>query len=153
MIRVYKSKPQVEYFRKTDTSDNIRVGSAVMVDATGRLVLPNNDSDDRVIGVAAQDILVSADTNAYYSVELASEEVTWEADVDSDGGAAATDVGRFVALDTDADTTGAEVRSQVDVSDSGIPHFFITQVVSASLVRGKFGRTALRQPQGDAYDS
>jgi hypothetical protein len=152
-FKVYKGKPQINYFRKTDTTVRILNGSAVMLGATGRLLLPNNDSDDRVLGVSKADMPVGADTNAVYPVALASEDVTWEVDVDSDGGAAATDVGRFVALDTTADTTGSQIRSQVDVSDSGIPHFYITEVVSASLVRGKFGRTALRQPQGDAYDS
>src|SRR3990167_4150950 len=152
-FKVYKGKPQINYFRKTDTTVRMANGSAVMLGATGRLLLPNNDSDDRVLGVLMGNAFVGADTNGLFPVALASEDVTWEVDVDSDGGAAATDVGRFVAVDTTADTTLNEIRSQVDVSDSGIPHFYITEVVSATKVRGKFGRTALRQPQGDGYDS
>lgn len=153
MFKVYTGKPVVKHFRKTDTTIRVRSGSAVMLGATGRLLLPNNDSDDRVLGVALQNIHVDADTNALYAVALAGEDIVWEVDVDSDGGAVSSDVGRFVALDTTADTTGSEVRSQVDVSDSGIPHFMITEVLSGTKVRGIFGRTALRQPQGDAYDS
>src|SRR3990167_764159 len=137
-FKVYKGKPQINYFGKTDTTVRITNGSAVMLGATGKLLLPNNDSDDRVLGVSLADIPVTADTNGSFPVAFASEEVTWEVDVDSDGGAAATDVGRFVALDTTADTT-VNTRASVDVSDSGIPHFYITEVVSGTKVRGKFG--------------
>lgn len=148
-FRVYKGNPQVQYFKKADTTIRVNNGSAVQVGATGALLLPANDSDDRVFGVARRNVAL-ADSSDLVPVELASEEVTWEVETDSDAGAAATDVGRFVALDT-GDTTNP--RATVDISDSGIPHFLITEVVSASKVRGKFGRTVLRQPQGDAYDS
>lgn len=149
MFKLYKGTPQVNYFKKADTTIRIVNGGAVEVAATGALVNPLNDSDDRVIGVSRKTV-ATADSADLVPVELASEDVTWEVDTDSDGGAAATDIGRFVALDT-GDSTNP--NASVDISDSGIPHFFITAVVSATKVRGKFGRTALRQPQGDAYDS
>lgn len=148
-IKVYAGKPQVRYFKKGDTTLKISNGAAVDLRATGALTNVLNDSDDRVIGVARKTV-ATADSADMVPVQLASEDVIWEADVDSDGGAAATDVGRFVALDT-GDTTNW--GASVDISDSGIPHFQITEVVSATKVRGRFARTALRQPQGDAYDS
>ena len=147
-IKVYKGTPQVNYFTKGDTTIRIVDGAALTLSATGRLLNVLNDSDDRIIGVGRKTIAV-ADTGPV-PVMFPSESVTWEVDVDSDGGAASTDVGRFVALDT---TDTNSIGATVDISDSGIPAFYITEVVSATKVRGKFARTALRQPQGDAYDS
>lgn len=148
-FRVYKGKTQVNYFAKGDTTIRIVVGSAVKVGATGKLLNLANDSDDRIIGVS-QKLVATGDSADLVPVVMASEDVVFEVETDSDGGAAASDVGRFVAIDT-GDTTNP--NATVDISDSGIPHFMITEIVSATKVRGYFGRVALRQPQGDAYDS
>jgi hypothetical protein len=148
-FRVYRGKPIVAYFKKTDTTVNFVDGSAVMLNTSGALALPSNDSNDRILGVCQKNI-AAKDSDNNVPVILATEDVEWEVETDSDGGASSTDVGRFCALDT-GDTTNP--RATVDVSDSTIPHFLITQVVSATKVRGRFARTTLRKPATDRLDT
>lgn len=148
-FKVYRGKPIVVMSRKTDTTTRMIVGSAVQLNASGVLGLPANDSDDKVLGVV-QKLIATADTVNDVPVILATEDVEWEVETDSDGGATATDVGRYCAIDT-GDTTNP--RATVDVSDSDVPHFYIAQFVSATKVRGRFARTALRKPATHDLDT
>jgi len=148
-FRVYKGKPAVEYFTKGDTDLKIVDGSAVVINTSGQLGLPANDSDDKLIGVARKTI-ATTDSADEVPVLMASEDVVWEVETDSDGGATDTDVGRFCAIDT-GDTTNP--RATVDIDDSSVPHFLITQVVSSTKVRGRFARTTLRKPATHDLDT
>lgn len=143
MFRLYKGKPTVEYFtRPAADTHTLQVGSAVSLDTAGVIRHLNNDSDDQILGVSAK--LVASDVaGTGIPVLMAEENVVWEVETDSDGGASATDVGSMCAIDT-GDT--ARMNGTVDVSDRTIPMFLITEVVSATKVRGRFARTALRRP-------
>lgn len=148
-IKVYKGKPPVSYYTKGDTTIRIVDGSVVQLNTSGQLSLIANDSDDKILGVAHKTVALSSTDNDV-PVQLAVEDVEWEVTTDSDGGALATDVGRFAAFDT-GDTTNP--RATLDVNDSTVPHFLITQFVSATKVRGRFARTTLRKPATHDFDS
>lgn len=151
-FRVYQGKPTVVYKNRAGADTHaLEVGSAVAMDSivAGTITHLAGDSDDKIWGVA-QKAGAAGDTIADVPVLMAEESVTWEVETDSDGGAAASDVGTFCAIDTE-DT--ANMNATVDISDKAPAHFLITEVVSATRVRGRFGRTALRQPAGDALDS
>ena len=148
-FRVYKGKETIVYSRKTDTTTRFIEGSLVVLNTAGTLGLPANDSDDKIYGVCRKTILAK-DSDENVPVALASEDVEYEIDTDSDGGASSTDVGRYAAVDT-GDTTNP--RATLDVSDSDIPHVFITQFVSATKVRGRLARTSLRKPATHDFDT
>ena len=150
MFRVYRGKPSVEYFIRPGTDTHtLHNGSAVRFMTTGTIGHLENDSDDVIIGVARKAV-AAGDTDNNVPVQVAEEGVVWEVETDSDGGASATDVGRYCAIDT-----GDTVRNNatVDISDSVVAMFLITQVVSSTLVRGRFARTALRQPATHGLDT
>lgn len=149
MFKVYTGKPSVKYFGKGDTTIKILNGGVVRLLTTGKLGVLGNDSDDAILGVSAKTV-ATADSDDSVPVMIAEEGVEWEVETDSDGGASATDVGRFCAIDT-GDTTNP--NATVDISDSVIPAFFITSIVSATKVRGRLGRTALRKPSTHDLDT
>jgi hypothetical protein len=79
-------------------------------------------------------------------VEVPVEDfVEWEFDVDSDGGLADSDVGRYCAVDT---TGGASVLAgdscgmRADVSDTAVRTIFITARISATKGIGVLARKA-----------
>lgn len=149
-FKVYKGKPSVEYFTRAGAdTHSLLVGSALSMDTTGTVRHISNDSDDRIIGVSGK-AGDAGDTITGVPVLIGEEDVVWEVETDSDGGAAATDVGNYCAIDT-GDTVN--MNATVDISDVTVPAFLITQVVSSTKVRGRFARTALRTPQGDDLDS
>lgn len=149
MIKVYKGKPTIEYFRKTDTTVRFSKGGLVELALSGNLVVLSNDSTDHPLGILMKDLPLS-DSDDLVPVALADERVIWEMDLDASGGAADSDVGRYCAIDT-GDTVN--VQNTVDIDDTSPPFFLITQVVSSTKVRGILARTALRTPAGDSLDS
>ncbi|MEK6830166.1 MAG: hypothetical protein AABY15_08685 [Nanoarchaeota archaeon] len=151
----YSGKTKLMHFDKADTTVRIVDGGAVQFSAAGKLNDLANDSDDRIFGVCRRTMAL-ADTSPDTSgksvpVEVPVENYTeWLIDTDSDGGASATDVGRYCALDT-GDTVNINARA--DVSDSDIPHILITGVVSATKIIGILARTALSKPATHDFDT
>lgn len=136
-----RGKTKIMYFRG-DTAEQVRDGSLVSLTDSATIVPARNDSLDRVIGVARRDDTTtdSAHVPVEVPVELAVE---WEIDTDSDGGAADTDVGRYVAVDTAGGTTaGDSCAVSVDMNDTTSPQVFITGRISATKVLGTLSRTA-----------
>ena len=131
------------YF-KGDTAREVRDGSLVKITDSATVVPVRNDSLDRVVGVARRNDTTT--DSALVPVEVPVENaVEWEIDVDSDAGAADSDVGRYCAVDT---AGGASVNAgdscgmRVDISDTGIPQVFITGRISASKIIGTIAKTA-----------
>ena len=139
-----RGKTKLMYF-EGDTAEEVRDGSLVMMTDSGTVVPARNDSTDAILGVARRNDTTT--DSALIPVEVPVESaVEWLIDVDSDAGAADSDVGRFVAVDTAGGTTGGDsVAISVDVSDSAHNSVFITQIVSASKVIGVLANTAWHQ--------
>jgi len=139
----YRGKTKVMYF-KGDTAREVRDGSLVSITDSATVVPVRNDSTDRVLGVArANDTTTDS---AMVPVEVPVENaVEWEIDVDSDAGAADSDVGRYCAVDTAGGGSvfaGDSCGMRVDISDTNIPQVFITGRISASKVIGTISKTA-----------
>lgn len=146
----HRGKTKTLHFKKTDTTTDLAADGVVQLSQGGRLAHLANDSDDRAVGVCRQDVSAADSTVSNVAVEVPIENwVEWEIDTDSDGGAADTDVGRFVAIDT----TTSDNSLNVDISDSGVPHVLITRVISATKVVGVLARTILNTPIRDEYDT
>lgn len=132
------------YFKKTDTTHALRDGGAVCLDDSSNLVPPKNDSTDRVIGVARLNVSLT-DTSSWAGAPLVPVEVPveqaveWLMDVDSDGGAADSDIGRFCAIDTTGGGSvlaGDSAGMRVDISDTAVRQVFITGRQSATKIIG-----------------
>jgi hypothetical protein len=81
--------------------------------------------------------------------------VEWLIDVDSDAGAADSDVGRFVAMDTvggGSVNAGDSAGMRVDISDTAYPHVLVTGIVSTSKIRGTLAKTAWNR-NFDSFDT
>ena len=154
----YHGKTKIMYFKKGDTLVELRAGSLVKLTDSGTLAYADNDSTDKkVVGVCRVND-TTADTSfnsdgtqgscpvGYVPVEVPVENaVEWLIDVDSDAGAADTDVGCFVSVDTVGGASvsaGDSCATRIDVSDTSCPQVFITKVVSASKVIGVIGKSA-----------
>jgi len=131
------------YF-KGDTALEVRAGGLVGLTDSGTLTPATNDSLDRVVGVARRNDTVT--DSSLVPVEVPVETaVEWLIDVDSDAGAADSDVGRHVAVDTAGGASvnaGDSCATRVDMSDTSSPQVFVTGIVSASKIRGALSRTA-----------
>ncbi len=149
MFRHHSGPHIVLPFKKTDTTVRFSFGGVFNIGAAGNMVVVANDSTDQLMAVCQRDIALSDSVDAVPAI-MCDENTLWFADMDSDGGAADTDVGKYFSVDTN-DTVN--VNASLDISDATIPHFLITKRVSATLVLGRFARTALRTPAGDALDS
>src|SRR3990167_6855480 len=136
-LRRVSGKTKTMYFRG-DTALEVRKGGAVVLNDSGYIGVPRNDSTDRILGVAMRNDTVtdSSLVPVEVPVELAVE---WEADVDSDAGAADSDVLSAVSFDT---TGGGSVLAgdscgmRIDVSDVTQQQFLITRRISATKVIG-----------------
>lgn len=155
MFARYKGKTKTMWFKKSDTTREIRVGSLVKINDSGSIAPPQNDSTDRVIGVAkAADTVIDTAFNqdgvnpqpGFMPVEVPVENaVEWLIDVDSDGGAADTDIGRYCAIDTTGGGSvlaGDSVGMRVDISDTAVRQIFITGRLSATKIIGVIARPA-----------
>ena len=133
-----------------DTALQVRDGGAVILTDSATVGPVRNDSsNDRLIGVARRNDTTTDSSLVPVEVPVESA-VEWIASTDTDGGAADSDVGRLVTLDTGGGTTaGDSCALNVDVSDSSTATisapFFITRVVSATQVIGVLAHTAWHQ--------
>lgn len=127
-----------------DTAREVRAGSVVSITDSGTVVPLRNDSTDRVLGVARRSDTVT--DSALVPVEVPVEiAVEWTIDVDSDGGAADSDIGRYVSVDTAGGASvfaGDSCATRVDISDTSSPQVFVTGRVSATQVIGTLSKTA-----------
>lgn len=139
------------YF-KGDTAREVRVGSLVKLSDSATVVPLRNDSSDRPIGVALRNDTVS--DSALVPVEVPVElAVEWMIDVDSDAGAADTDVGAYCSIDTVGGASvnaGDSCATRVDISDTSVRQVFVTGIVSASKVIGVICNSAFEKGIGDS---
>jgi len=154
----FRGKTKVMYFKKSDTTHEVRAGGLISLNDSGSVCPPKNDSTDRVIGVCqVNDTLTDSAFNStegqggscpvgFVPVEVPVENaVEWLIDVDSDGGAADTDIGKYCAIDTAGGasvTAGDSAGMRVDISDTGCPQVFVTGRESATRIRGVLTHTA-----------
>jgi len=134
------------YFRKTDTTNQLRDGGLVQLDDSANLEPPRNDTTDRVLGVCRQNVGLTDSTQLQIPVEVPVENaVEWLVDVDSDAGLVDSDVGRYCAIDTtggDNVLAGDSCGMRIDRSDTAVRQVFITGRVSASRAIVTLARTA-----------
>lgn len=144
------------YFKKGDTTTQVRDGSLVTLDS-GNVRPLANDSTDRAIGVCrANDTTIDTGFTAgsapvgFVPVEVPVENaVEWLIDVDSDGGAADSDVGRYCAVDTTGGNSvnaGDSCATRVDISDTAIRQVFITGRQSATRIIGVIAKSGFNGP-------
>ena len=147
-FRRLSGKTKIMYFKK-DTTELIKDGSLVTFNLdSGQIVRVGNDSDDKVVGVARQAAALA--DSGYYPVEVPVENaVEWEIDLDSDGGAADSDVGKLVNVDTTGGNTfaaGDSAGLRVDISDSLSGSVLVTRRISATKIVGVLaGNSAFNQ--------
>lgn len=144
----YRGKTKLMYFEK-DTTEQTRDGGLVTFNIdSGQIVRAGNDSNDKIIGVARRNDTV-ADSTTDVPVEVPVENaVEWLIDTDSDGGAADSDVGKLVGVDTVGGASvaaGDSAGMRLDISDSVNGMVVITKVVSATQVIGVLANSAFTQ--------
>lgn len=139
----HRGKTKIMYF-KGDTALQVRDGSLVFLTDSASISPVRNDSLDRPLGVARRNDTTT--DSALVPVEVPVERfVEWEIDVDSDGGAADSDVGRYVAVDTAGGGSvlaGDSCGMRVDISDTTVRTVLVTGIVSSSKIRGVLARLA-----------
>ena len=139
MFKRHKGKTKLMFF-KGDTAREVRDGSLVSITDSATIVPVDNDSGDRVLGVARLNDTVNGDTNLRIPVEVPVESaVEWLIDTDSDAGAADSDVGAMITVDTAGGASvsaGDSNATRVDINDTAPGHIFVTGVVSASQITG-----------------
>lgn len=126
-----------------DTATEVRDGSLVGLSDSGTVVYANNDTTDRILGVARLNdtITDSSDIPVEVPVENAVE---WLIDIDSDGGAVDSDVGRYCAVDTvggGSVLAGDSAAMRLDRSDTVIRQILITKIISSRQVLGVIAKT------------
>ena len=130
------------YFRKVDTTLASEMVDGALVSLTpdsGVLQIILNDSTDKHIGVCRLSV-AATDTSSWQGapfipIEVPVENmVEWRVDVDTAGGAADSDVGHIVAVDTGE--AGDSQGLFVDMDDTTDPALFITGRESATVVFG-----------------
>lgn len=146
----HKGKTKFMWLKKSDTTREIRDGGLVKINDSGSIAPCQNDSTDHaVMGVARANDTVTdtafSDGSAgsrpgFIPVEVPVERfVEWLIDVDSDGGAADSDVGRHISVDTTGGNSvlaGDSAGMRVDISDSAVPQVLVTGRISATRIIG-----------------
>src|SRR3990167_7396393 len=131
----HKGKTKIMHF-EGDTALQVRDGGLVTLTDSGTVSPVRNDSSDRPIGVARRNDTTT--DSALVPVEVPVENaVEWLIDVDSDGGAADSDIGMYCSVDTLGGTSvnaGDSNSTRVDISDTSVRQVFITGRVSATKV-------------------
>ncbi len=129
---------------KGDTALQVREGGIVFLTDSSTVSPLRNDSTDRPLGVVKRNDTTT--DSALVPVEVPVEDfVEWTFDVDSDGGLADTDVGRYCAVDTTGGNSvnaGDSCGTRADVSDTTIRTIFITGRISATKGIGVLARRA-----------
>ena len=158
MFLLYRGKTKIMYFKKSDTTREVRNGGLVCINDSGSVAPPKNDSTDRIVGVCrvndtVTDTAFQTDAagnvnpfTGFVPVEVPVENgVEWTVDLDSDVGALDTDIGRYCAIDTaggNSVSAGDSAGMRIDISDTAIRAVFISGRVSGSVVRAIIARTA-----------
>lgn len=136
-----RGKTKVMYF-KGDTALQVREGGLVSLTDSATVTPVRNDSTDRPIGVAMRNDTTT--DSSLVPVEVPVERfVEWTIDVDSDGGAADSDIGRYCAIDTTGGNSvlaGDSCGMRVDISDTAVRTVWITGRNSATQIRGVLAR-------------
>lgn len=142
-FRRHKGKTKLLYF-EGDTALQVRDGGLVFLTDSGTISPVRNDSLDKPLGVARRNDTVT--DSALVPVEVPVEEyVEWLIDVDSDGGAADSDIGQLIAVDTTGGNSvlaGDSCGMRVDVSDVTFPTILVTGRVSATQIIGVIAKRA-----------
>ncbi len=143
MITRLKGKTKIMNF-KGDTALQVRNGGLVGLTDSATLTPLRNDSTDRPIGVVRRNDTTT--DSGMVPVEVPVERfVEWTFDVDSDGGAADSDIGRYVAIDTTGGNSvlaGDSCGMRVDISDTAVRTVWVTGRNSATQIRGVIARLA-----------
>src|SRR3990167_3835841 len=143
-FRRYRGKTKLMYFEK-DTTEQTRDGGLVTFNLdSGQIVRVGNDSDDKVIGVARRNDTLADSTIVPVEVPVENA-VEWLIDLDSDGGALDSDVGRYINVDTVGGTSvnaGDSAGMRADISDSTNASILVTKVVSATQIIGVITNSA-----------
>lgn len=136
----FRGKTKLMYFKKLDTTNQLRDGGLVQLDDSSNLEPPRNDTTDRIIGVCRLNVGLTDSTQLAIPVEVPVENaVEWLIDLDSDAGALDSDVGRYCAIDT---TGGGSVNAgdscgmRVDINDTAIRSVYTTGRISGSRIIG-----------------
>src|SRR3990167_6790796 len=142
-FKLKRGKTKIMWF-EGDTACEIRDGSLVTLTDSATLVYANNVSTDRILGVARRNDTTtdSAQIPVEVPVELGVE---WEIDLDSDGGAADTDIGRYVSVDTTGGgsvNAGDSAATRVDISDTTTPLVFVTGRIGTTKITGVLTKLA-----------
>lgn len=142
------------YFRKLDTTNQLRDGGLVQLDDSSNLEPPRNDSTDRPLGVCRQNVGLTDSTQLQIPVEVPVENaVEWTVDVDSDAGLVDSDVGRYCGIDTtggDNVLAGDSCGMRIDRSDTAMRAVLITARISASRAIVTLANTAWDKGTGDS---
>lgn len=146
----FRGKTKLMHFEKLDTTNQLRDGGLVQLDDSANLEPVRNDSTDRPLGVCRLNVGLIDSTQSSIPVEVPVENgVEWLIDVDSDGGASDSDVGRYCAVDT---TGGGSVLAgdscgmRVDISDTAIRQIFITGIISSTKIIGVIAKSGFNGP-------
>ena len=127
-----------------DTALQVRDGGLVSLTDSGTVTPVRNDTTDRPIGVCRRNDTTT--DSALVPVEVPVEDwVEWTIDVDSDGGAVDSDVGRYCAVDTTGGNSvlaGDSCGMRVDRSDTAVRQIYITGIISATKIIGVIARRA-----------
>jgi len=149
-----RGKTKLMYFRKLDTTNQLRDGGLVQLDDSANLEPPRNDSTDRPLGVCRQNVGLTDSTQLAIPVEVPVENaVEWLIDVDSDGGVLDSDVGRYCAIDTtggNSVSAGDSCGMRIDVSDTAMRAVLITGRISGTRVIGTIANSAWDKGTGDS---
>lgn len=131
-------------FFEKDTAYEIRQGGLVYLNDSGLLSPVRNDSLDKPLGVAKRNDTFADSSMSPVDVPVENY-VEWLIDVDSDAGAADSDIGQIVAVDTtggNSVSAGDSCATRVDINDVTFPTVFITGRVSATQVIGVLAKRA-----------
>lgn len=146
----FRGKTKLMYFKKLDTTNQLRDGGLVQLDDSSNLEPPRNDSTDRPLGVCRQNVGLTDSSQLQIPVEVPVENaVEWVFDVDSDAGLVDSDVGRYCAVDTtggDNVLAGDSCGMRVDRSDTAVRQILVTGRISATKGIGVIARTAFNGP-------
>lgn len=146
-----RGKTKIMYF-KGDTAAEVRDGSLVKLTDSATVAPLDNDSDDRVIGVARRNDTVT--DSALVPVEVPVESaVEWLIDIDTTGSVSDSDVGRYCSVDTAGGNSvkaGDSCTCNVDISDTAIRNVFITGIADTSHIIGVLSNLAFTKGVGDS---
>ena len=151
----HRGKTKFMYF-EGDTAKEVRDGGLVSISDSGTVIRLDNDSTDKTIGVARRNDTIAHDTTLKVPVEVPVElGVEWLIDVDSVGGAADSDIGAIIQVDTlggGSVNAGDSNGMRVSMQDTFSPSVLVTGVISGTQITGVLVNTVWTQVN-DSNDS